>query len=228
MAKSQAPAQTDDFFELGTVIRPHGVRGQVVVELDTDQPDAYKKLKQVLVRRVGATKHEPMAVEKVQLTGSGDDNRALFTLTGSTTMEAAEALRGATLLLPLADLPPLTGAGQFYYHEVVGFTVIDATAGELGPVITVYELPQQDVLAVDHRGFEVLVPINDTMITAIDRAARTLRVALPEGLIDLYTEEVKPKAPRFKKRGPAKPAKPAATSPEGAQADQSAKGPQAD
>jgi 16S rRNA processing protein RimM len=199
-------AQNDDFFELGTVIRPHGVRGQIVVELDTDQPEAYKKLKQVLIRRPASTKHEAVAVEKVQLTGSADDNRALFTLAGFTTMEAAEALRGATLLLPLVDLPPLTGKGQFYYHEVVGFTVIDEVAGELGPVLTVYELPQQDVLAVDHRGFEVLVPINDAMIKAIDRSARTLHVTLPEGLLDIYTEEVKPKAPRFKKRGPAKPA----------------------
>ncbi len=211
---AKRPASPDDFFELGTIIRPHGVRGQVVVEFDTDQPAAYKKLKAVYFRRPGGAPMDakPVAVEKVQLTGS-DGQRALFTLTGIDTMEAAEALRGISLLLPLTELPPLTGAGQFYYHEVVGFTVIDAIAGELGPVLTVYELPQQDVLAVEHRGFEVLVPINDAMIQTIDRAARTLHVTLPDGLLDIYTEEVKPKPPRVKRRGPKATSK-AATKPE--------------
>ncbi len=195
--------QTDDFFELGTVIRPHGVRGQVVVELDTDQPAAYKKLKAVHLQRPGAAAPDAKAsaVEKVQLTGS-DGLRALFTLTGIDSMEAAETLRGATLWLPLAELPPLTGAGQFYYHEVVGFTVIDAAAGELGPVITFYELPQHDVLAVEHGKFEVLVPVNDEVIKSVDRVARTLHVELPDGLLDIYTEEVKVKEPRGKNRKP--------------------------
>ena len=190
----------DDFFELGTIIRPHGVRGQVVVELDTDQPATYTKLKKVQLLRPNSAKPEEVVVEKVQLTTGDKGTRALFTLQGTTTMEAAEALRGATLWLPLVELPPLTGTGQFYYHEVIGFTVIDAVAGALGPVVTFYELPQQDVLAVDHRGFEVLVPVTDSMIQTVDRTARTLYVTLPEGLLDLYTEEVKPKEPRFKKK----------------------------
>ena len=173
----------------------------MVVELDTDQPAAYKKLKSVHLQRPGTTALAVMAVTQVQLTAGAGAPRALFTLTDVTTVEAAEALRGATLWLPLAELPPLTGAGQFYYHEVVGFTVIDAVAGELGPVVTFYELPQQDVLAVEHRGFEVLVPVNDAMIQTVDRAARTLHVTLPDGLLAIYTEEVKVKEPRQKKGG---------------------------
>ncbi len=192
---------TDNFFELGTIIRPHGIRGQVVVELDTDQPAAYKKLQRVHLQRPNAPALTPVVVEKVQLTAGAGTPRALFTLAGITTVEDAEALRATTLWLPLTDLPPLTGAGQFYYHEVVGFTVIDAVAGELGPVTTFYELPQHDVLAVEHRGFEVLVPVNDTVIKAVDRTARTLSVELPDGLLALYTEEVKPKEPRLKGKG---------------------------
>ncbi|MBC7446507.1 MAG: 16S rRNA processing protein RimM [Hymenobacteraceae bacterium] len=197
--------QTDDFFALGTIIRPHGVRGQVVVELDTDQPAAYKKLQRAQLQRPNAKALAPVEIEKVQLTAGAGAPRALFSLVGITTVEAAEELRGATLWLPLTELPPLTGAGQFYYHEVVGFTVVDAAAGELGPVTTFYELPQHDVLAVEHRGFEVLVPVNDTVIQTVDRAARTLYVTLPDGLLDLYTEEVKPKVPRTRKGGPQPP-----------------------
>lgn len=188
----------DDYFTLGTIIRPHGVRGQVVVELETDQPAAYKKLKRVYVQRPGVSTAEPVAIGAVQLTTSGGAPRALLTLAGIDSMDAAETLREAVLWLPLAELPPLTGAGQFYYHEVIGFTVIDAVAGPLGPVVTFYELPQQDVLAMEHRGFEVLVPVTNTIVTAVDRAARTLHVALPDGLLDIYTEEVKPKEPRRK------------------------------
>jgi 16S rRNA processing protein RimM len=196
----------DEFFELGTIIRPHGVKGQVVVEFDTDQPAAYKKLKAVYLQRKSVVEVKPVGVEKVQITGSEGGTRALFTLTGVATMEAAEELRGVTLVLPLRELPPMTGKNQFYYHEIVGFTVIDAVAGELGPAITVYELPQQDVLAVEHRGFEVLIPVNDAMIQAVDRTARTLHVTLPDGLLDIYTEEVKPKTPRFKRKKTTTPA----------------------
>ncbi len=192
-----------DCFELGLLIRPHGVRGQVVAEFDADDPRAYQKLKRVFVQRPDAPDSAPLTefkVLKTQFTGSeADGTRALLTLEGVSTMDDADALRGATLLLPLTELPPLTGAGQFYYHEVVGFTAIDAAAGELGPVLTFYELPQHDVLAVQHGKFEVLVPVNDEVIRTVDRAQRQLNIMLPDGLLALYTEEPKEREPRTRK-----------------------------
>lgn len=189
----------DDFFELGTVVRPHGVRGQVVAVLDTDNPRDYATLKRVFVQLapVAGAKPTPMRevkVSKVQFTS--DPKRVLLTLAGVESMDAADTLRDALLLLPLVELPPLTGAGQFYYHEVTGFTVVDAVAGPLGPVETFYELPQHDVLAVRHGTHEVLIPVNDAIIKRVDREARELHVTLPEGLLAIYTEEVKPKRTR--------------------------------
>lgn len=186
----------DDYFELGAIIRPHGVRGQVVFELDADNPSAYGKLKQAFV--LSGSKLTPIGIQKIQFTS--DPSRVLLTLDGVTTMDQAETLRDTVFYLPLTELPPLTGVGQFYYHEVVGFMLIDEAAGPLGPVRTFYELPQHDVLAVDHKGFEVLVPVNDEVIRRVDREAKELHVVLPAGLLDIYTEEVKPAKPRPPKK----------------------------
>jgi 16S rRNA processing protein RimM len=190
------PMNLDDYFELGAIVRPHGVRGQVVFEMDADDPSAYGKLKQAFVLSGG--KLVPIEIQKIQFTG--DPSRALLTLAGITTMDQAETLRDTVFYLPLTELPPLTGAGQFYYHEVVGFALIDEAAGLLGPVRTFYELPQHDVLAVDYKGFEVLVPVNDEVIRLVDREAKELHIVLPAGLLDIYTQEVKEAKPRRPKK----------------------------
>ncbi|MGO8609895.1 ribosome maturation factor RimM, partial [Rhizobium johnstonii] len=74
----------------------------------------------------------------------------------------------------------------FYFHDVVGFTVMDEQLGELGTVETFYELPQQDVLSMRYQGQEVLIPVADELILHADQQARKLYVKLPEGLLEVY------------------------------------------
>ena len=173
----------DECFELGYLLKPHGLHGAIVATFDVDEPAAYAKLRTVYLALPAApSKLLAHAVERVQPQAG---KRALLKLRGIDRIEEAEPLRGSKLYLPLTELPELDD-DQFYFHDVIGFTVVDEALGELGTVENFYELPQQDVLAMRYRGQEVLIPVVDELVSHADLEARQLFVNLPEGLLDIY------------------------------------------
>ena len=84
------------------------------------------------------------------------------------------------------ELEPITDETRFYFHEIVGYQIVDAEAGELGTVRGVYAMNAQDLIAMDYQGKEVLIPINSDIVRTVDRANQKLNVALPDGLLDIY------------------------------------------
>lgn len=173
----------DDCYLLGSIGKPHGLKGFVVAFLDVDDLDAYRKVKSVLLEMPTTPgKLTAYDVEKLQPQA---ENRALLKLKGIDRIEEAEPLRNAKLYRPLEALPELE-EDQFYFHDVIGFTVVDEQLGELGVVETFYELPQQDLLAMRYKGQEVLIPVVDELISRADQAGKKLYVQLPEGLLDVY------------------------------------------
>ncbi|MDF7813413.1 ribosome maturation factor RimM [Hymenobacter sp. YC55] len=173
----------DDCYLLGSIGKPHGLKGFVMAFLDVDDLDAYRKVKSVLLEMPTAPgKLTAYDVEKLQPQA---ENRVLLKLKGIERIEDAEPLRNAKLYRPLEALPQLE-EDQFYFHDVIGFTVVDEQLGELGVVETFYELPQQDLLAMRYKGQEVLIPVVDELISRADQEGKKLYVQLPEGLLDVY------------------------------------------
>lgn len=175
----------DDYYQLGSIGKPHGLKGFVMAFLDVDDPQEYRKLKSVLLEMPSAPgKLVSYDVEKLQ---PQSNERALLKLKGIDRIEEAEPLRNAKLYRSLQELPSLA-ADQFYFHDVIGYTVLDEKLGPLGTVETFYELPQQDVLAMRYKGQEVLIPVVDELVSHADQATRTLHVTLPDGLLDVYLQ----------------------------------------
>ena len=173
----------DETYQLGYLIKTHGLRGQIVAHFDVDDVSAYTKLKTVYLTLAGApNKLVEHQVEKVQ---PQSGNKVLLKLRGIERIEEAELLRGSQLYLPLAALPELK-EDQFYFHDVIGFTVVDKNQGPLGIVENFYELPQQDMLAMSYQGQEVLIPVVDELISHADHAKKEIYVNLPDGLLDVY------------------------------------------
>jgi 16S rRNA processing protein RimM len=173
----------DETYQLGYIIKTHGLRGHVVAHFDVDDAAAYTKLKTVYLALAGAlTKLVEHQVEKVQPQPGG---KVLLKLRGIDRIEEAEPLRSSQLHLPLAQLPELED-NQFYFHDVIGFTVVDENLGPLGIVENFYELPQQDMLAMRYQGQEVLVPVVDELVSHADHAKKEIYVNLPDGLLDVY------------------------------------------
>lgn len=99
--------------------------------------------------------------------------------------ESANNLKSCRLFLPLHLLPRL-GKDQFYYHDIIGFAVVDIELGKLGTVTAVYSKSGQDLIAMTYQHKEVLIPVTDNIVKSSDSELRELNVALPNGLLEIY------------------------------------------
>jgi 16S rRNA processing protein RimM len=173
----------DDCFELGHIQKPHGLKGEVSIFLDSDFPEYYEEMGSVFVLQ--GTGLVPFFIEYLQL---GNDSRAIVKFEEIDTVDDAKALQSSKLYLPLDALPELED-DQFYFHEIAGYTVEDIALGEIGEVTQVYAAGPQELLAVDYKGTEVLIPIQDEIVLELNKKEGRIIVSLPEGLLDIYTEE---------------------------------------
>jgi 16S rRNA processing protein RimM len=174
----EIPAIEKCFF-FGKILRTHGYKGGLKVTLDVDEPESYRELEMVFIEL--KKKLVPYFIENIHF----ERNKANLKLEDINTIEEAERFINGNIYLPLELLPKLREK-KFYFHEIPGFKVVDAVHGELGPVNRVIELPNNPLLAIDHKGKEILLPIADDLIVKLDRKTRTLHVKAPEGLIELY------------------------------------------
>jgi 16S rRNA processing protein RimM len=174
----------DSCYLLGFVIKPHGLKGEVVVQLDVDFPEYYKELESVFISKNQEKILIPFFIEKINL----HPQKAQIKLEEVDTLEQAEALVGNEIYLPLSFLPSLT-EDQFYFHEIIDFQVLDEDKGTLGYVQDVYQLPNQDLIGMIYQQKEVLIPINDDTVKKVDRENKILFVSLPEGLLEIYLED---------------------------------------
>ena len=169
----------DGYYQLGTITRTHGVKGNVVIRLDVDQPAAYRKLKAAFLF------HENRPVE-IKVTSASVSGEFLNVhLEGVDDMDAAEKLINTEVFLPLHELPKLKG-NKLYFHEAVGMQVSDEKNGLIGTIQKVYDLPEQPVASVDFNGKELLFPLIPEFIVSIDREKQVLYVNLPDGLTEIY------------------------------------------
>jgi 16S rRNA processing protein RimM len=151
-----------------------------MAKLDTDEPELYDQLEAVFVDL--RAKLIPFLVESSQLHKS---QLLRLKFEDVDTEADAEALLKADLYLPLELLPKLKG-NKFYFHEVIGFALVDSTFGEVGLIKAINDTTAQALFEVDRNGIEILVPMNDDFILKVDRANKRILMDLPEGLIDLY------------------------------------------
>ena len=170
----------DSCYQLGYIIKPHGLNGDVSIFIDADQPRTYENLESVFI--LLDNQLVPFFISGIKISG----NKALLSLEESNDIEFANQLKGAGLYLPLDFLPELED-DQFYYHEIVGYVVVDDNLGKVGKVLNVLSIGPQDILTVDHLGVEILIPINDETVYEVDKKKEEVYVNLPDGLLDIYT-----------------------------------------
>ncbi len=169
--------QEDNCFQLGYIIKTHGLKGEISVMLDVDDPNSYRDLDVVFVK----IKDQliPFTIETIRISSK----RAIVKFEAIDHVESARQLKGATLYLPLDLLPDLE-ACQFYYHEVIGFTIEDEKKGILGKVESFYA-SHQNLLSMKYNGTEVLIPVHDHIIKKVDKQRQVILVSLPEGLLEI-------------------------------------------
>ncbi len=175
--------RVEDCFFVGTVVSKYSFKGEVLLKLDTDEPERYHSLTTLFLEQNNAL--VPYFVVKCSVHKPG---LLRLQLEDVSSEEDANRILKEKVYLPLSELPPLSG-NKFYYHEVIGFLVSDTSMGHLGNIISVNEHTAQATLEVNINGKIALIPIVDEIIVKLDRATKTLFVNTPTGLIDLYTQD---------------------------------------
>ncbi len=171
----------EDCFLFGRIIRTHGLDGGLSIHIDADEPLNYAELPMFFLEI-----HKqliPFFIQSIKI----QKDKATIKLEDVHDIEAASALTGKDIFLPLELLPELTG-NKFYYHEIINFTIIDEEFGTIGELANVLEYPNQTLMQIFHDSKEVLIPIIDELIIKVDRQNKQIIVRAPEGLIDLYLQ----------------------------------------
>ncbi|RBY82202.1 ribosome maturation factor RimM [Blastococcus sp. TF02A-26] len=174
----------DDTVVVGRIGRPHGVRGQVTVEVRTDDPDLRFAPGSVLLTDPAA--RGPLTVVAKRW-HSGTLLLQLSAPSGETYVnrEDVDALRNTLLLVPVADLPELEEPDSFYDHQLVGLAAQLPDGSVIGEVTAVRH-EAQDLLVVRRPdAAEALIPFVSAIVPTVDVAGGFLVVDPPEGLLEL-------------------------------------------
>jgi 16S rRNA processing protein RimM len=164
---------------VGRIARAHGIRGQVIVNADTDFPESrFRPGAELFVERAGRV--EPLTLTTVRF----QNGRPVVGIAGVETMNDAETLAGCELRVPidrLAELPP----GTYYRHDLIGCRVETTTGAPVGIVDDVEGTVGGSRLVVKGARGEILIPLAAHICTAVDADAKRIVIDPPEGLLDL-------------------------------------------
>jgi 16S rRNA processing protein RimM len=168
--------------EMGRIVKPHGVLGELKVAPETDDPDRFHSLEAVHVGPdEGSTSSFDIVSVRLQSTRYGIT--VLLQLEGVTSREAAEALGKQRIFASQDDLPPLED-GEFYYSDLIGLSVETLEGESVGSVVDVFERPGQDLLVIQRpQGGRVMLPFVPEIVPDIDMENSILRIDPIEGLL---------------------------------------------
>jgi 16S rRNA processing protein RimM len=167
---------------VGRVVRAHGVTGEVVVEVRTDDPDT--RFAPGTTLRAKPSRGGPerdYVVDSVR----EHSGRLLVRLDGVADRTAADSLRGTLFVVDSADLPPIEEPDEFYDHQLEGLQVVTTAGTPVGSVAEVLHTAAGELLSVRSEAGEVLVPFVSAIVTSVSLADQTIEIDPPEGLLEL-------------------------------------------
>jgi 16S rRNA processing protein RimM len=170
----QAGRQEPTHLVIGRVVGAFGIRGELKVRIDTDDPERFALLDKVYLgeRRVR------FEVDSSRL----HQRNALMTLRGIADRDAAEKWRGAYVYIDVADALPLE-EGEYYHHQVVGLAVSTEEGEDLGRVTEILTTGANDVFIIQGPRGEILLPHIADVVLDVNLDAGTITVRVPEGLL---------------------------------------------
>jgi 16S rRNA processing protein RimM len=166
---------------VGRILRAHGVRGEVLVEVLSDNPRRFAAGSELLAARAGRARGK-LTIRAAHPHPAG--LRIAFAELGD--RDTAAALAGAELEAERASVPA-AAPGAYYLFELVGCRCRDRVAGELGEVTDAFEDGGGWLLEVTRDDRRLLVPFVASFVAHVDRQERTIQLDLPEGLIEACT-----------------------------------------
>ncbi|OZC03170.1 ribosome maturation factor RimM [Rubricoccus marinus] len=184
---------SDALFLVGRITQPHGVRGEMKVRPETDDPERFGLFDRLFIgpdARTAARREQDVQSIRFQQMKNGT-TAVLLTLKTVTSREDAGDLRNQNVYAHEDDLPPLAD-GEVFVHDLIGMTVVivdedDEPTGEtIGTVRDVFESGASFLYSVTRDGQpDLLIPDVEPIVRSVDGEAREIRVFPPDGLLDL-------------------------------------------
>jgi len=172
---SGSPVGEPLYLSVGFLRRPHGLQGEIIMDLHTDFPERMQAGRKLFV----GDDHKPMTLEGVRVHAKG----LLVKFKDVETTEAAGVFRNQWVFIKAKDAPPLPD-GKIYQYKLIGFKVVDENDNPLGILAEILETGANDVYIVkDDSGKELLLPAIPSVILDLDAGRRLIRVHVLDGLI---------------------------------------------
>lgn len=165
-----------EYLVIGFLRRPHGVHGEIVMEVHTDFPERIKPETGVFVGDV---------YKRLTIAGTRFHNEGMIIkFKDINTPEEAGQYRNQSVYVKTADRPVLPD-GQYYHHELIGFSVINEDKRIIGTLTEIMQTGANDVYVVKRiEGGELLIPVISSVILSVEIGDRQIRVRLLPGLLD--------------------------------------------
>jgi len=157
--------------------RPHGVQGEVTIEVRTDSPEERFKPGSTLFK--DEMHQEMLTIESVR----NNNGTLLLKFKEVPDRNLAEKLKN-TILYSEVDISSESSEDEFHLQQILGVEVFDSRGNKVGEVIDVVHIPGQDLLVVDHQGREVMIPFVREIVPTVDLKLRKIVLAEKEGLLD--------------------------------------------
>lgn len=167
-----------DMVIVGRIARPHGIRGEVVIDPSTDFPeDRFAEGATVFAERGGATSPMVVVVSRMHA------GRPIVRFEGTGSMDDAETLRGIELRVPESALGALP-ENAWYHHQLLGSAVRTKGGRDVGTVAAISGPTERSILVIEGPEGEALVPLVEAFCT-VDVAAKVIVIDPPEGLLEV-------------------------------------------
>jgi 16S rRNA processing protein RimM len=179
-------AHDDGLVLVGQVAKPHGLRGEVVINPDTDWPDerfapgARLLMRQAPQAPAAAARETMVTVATVRF----HNGRPIVRFEGRDSIDQVETLGGATLWIRADSRPPLP-EGHYYHDALIGCDVDTVAGARVGQVTRIDTFGSAPLLVVTDGRHEVLIPLAEAICVRIDPAARSIVIDPPEGLLEV-------------------------------------------
>jgi 16S rRNA processing protein RimM len=163
---------------VGRITGAHGLKGALRFRPDNPDSETLEQVKRVFLERDGTSR-------EFRLTATAPLNATTrrITLEGVADIDAAEALGGAVVMIAAEDVPPAK-PGEFYYYEAIGCEVFLTDGSRLGAIEEIFSNGAQDIWVVRDGEREVLVPVIEDVVKAMDLAGRRVTIEPIPGLLD--------------------------------------------
>jgi 16S rRNA processing protein RimM len=169
---------------VGRVVKAHGIAGEVVVDVRTDDPyDRFAPGRSLRARARDKTERT-YVVDSMREHGA----RLLVRLDGVDGRDEADSLRGSLFVVDAAELPAIEDPDEFYDHQLEGLRVRTVAGRDVGTVAEVLHTAGGEILVVrpaEGDGPEVLVPFVAAMVTTVSLTDGLIEIDPPDGLLDL-------------------------------------------